>query len=90
LTSEELEEARRAVVNSLVNNFESNQGIARSFLFLDRFNFPKDFYDKRAEQLKRVDLASMKAAVKKLLKTDNMLTLRIGRMSSEAKKAKSE
>lgn len=83
---EEIIEARHAVVNSLVNNFESNQGIARSFLFIDRFNFPKDFYDKRAEQLKHVDVHSMKAAVKKLLKTDKMLTLKIGRVEDISKK----
>lgn len=90
LTPEELAEARHAVVNSLVNNFESNQGMARSFLFVDRFNFPRDFFDKRAEQLKQVDLASMKAAVKKLLKTDNLMTLRVGRVESEAEKSKTE
>lgn len=86
IKQEEFVEARHAIVNSLVNNFESNQGIARAFLFVDRFNFPTDFYDKRAEQLQHVDLASVKAAVKKLLKTDNLLTLRIGRVEDKAKK----
>lgn len=86
LKEDEFVEARHAVVNSLVNNFESNQGMARSFLFVDRFNFPIDFFDKRAEQLSKVDLVSTKAAVKKLLKTDNMITLRIGRVGSENQK----
>jgi predicted Zn-dependent peptidase len=79
---DEFKEARHAVVNSLVNNFESNQGMARAFLFVDRFGFPLDFYDKRAEQLKQVDLEEMKAAVKKLLNTNNLITLRIGRVES--------
>jgi len=85
VTPAEFAEARHAVANSLMNNFESNGSIARSFLFLDRYNFPKDFFDKRAEQLKAVDLESMKAAVRKYLRTDKLLTLRIGRLEKGVK-----
>ena len=43
----ELEEAKRAVLNALINNFETNFGTAKSFIFLDRYNFPADYFDKR-------------------------------------------
>ncbi|MCX5922774.1 MAG: pitrilysin family protein [Candidatus Dependentiae bacterium] len=83
ITAEELVEARNAVVNSLMNNFESNQSTARTFLFLDRFNFPADFFNNRAAQLKKVDLPAMLAAVNKVLKKDALMTLRIGRVDKD-------
>lgn len=83
VTPEEFTEARLAVVNSLVNNFETNLSMARAFLFLDRFNFPATFFDNRAHEIAKVDLATMKAAVKKLLDKQALLTLKIGRVKEE-------
>ncbi len=80
LTQEELEEAKRAVINSLVDNFASNSSIAGSFLFLDKYGFSADYFDKRAAQLNKVTLDDMKTAVKKLLNSDNLVTVRIGRV----------
>jgi len=83
VTAEEFAEARRAIANTLMNNFESNGSIARAFLFVDRFNFPADFFDRRAQQLKNVDFEEMKTAVAKLLSTDKLMTLKIGRVETE-------
>ncbi len=83
LTEQELEEAKRAVINSLVDNFAANSSIAGTFLFLDKYNFPADYFDKRAAQLNSVTLDDMKAAIKKLLKSDNMITVRVGRVDSQ-------
>ena len=69
-------------------DFESNKNIASTFLYLDRFDFPQNFFDERNEQLKKVDLASMQAAVKKLLHSDEMVTVRIGRVDKEEKQSK--
>jgi zinc protease len=77
---DELVQARHAIVNSIMNNFESNSNIASAFLFLDRYKFPADFFDKRNEQLKAVDLEGMKQAVEKYLHTKDMNTFKIGRV----------
>ncbi|MDR3551317.1 MAG: pitrilysin family protein, partial [Candidatus Babeliales bacterium] len=85
ITADEFAEARHAIANSLMNNFESNGSIARAFLFLDRFGFPADYFDNRAEQLKKISLDSMKEAIAKVLSNDKMLTLRIGRVDKNTK-----
>ena len=80
LTQEELEEAKRAVVNTLVDNFTSNNDIASTFLYVDRLGFPVDYFDNRAEQVEHVTLDEMKKAVKNILASDKIITVRAGRV----------
>lgn len=80
LTEEELEEAKRAVINTLVDRFATNSGTAATFLYLDRFKLPADYFDNRAAQLEKVTLADMKSAVKDILNSENMITVRVGRV----------
>jgi len=80
LTQEELDEAKRAVINTLVDNFVSNSDIASTFLYLDRFKFPADYFDKRAEQLSKITLDDMKQSVKNILNSDKIITVRAGRV----------
>jgi len=81
LTEQELKEAKLAVLNSLMYNFESNGAIARAFLFLDKYNLPVTFFDKRAQDLAGITLDEVKVAAKKMLHSDSLLTLRIGRVT---------
>lgn len=80
LTEEELEEAKRAVINTLVDNFTSNSDIASTFLYVDRLKFPADYFDKRAAQVEKVTLEDMKKAVKNILASDKIITVRAGRV----------
>src|SRR5579863_951204 len=80
LTEQELEEAKRAVVNTLVDNFVSNSDIANTFLYIDRFKFPVDYFDKRAAQVEKITLDDMKQAVKNILLSDKIITVRAGRV----------
>jgi zinc protease len=80
LTEEELEEAKRAVINTLVDRFVSNNDIASTFLYIDRFNFPIDYFDKRAKQIEKITLDDMKKAVKNILNSNNLITVRVGRV----------
>ena len=86
VTQEEFVEAKHAIVNSIVNNFATNHGIAAVFLGLDKYNFPKDYYDTRAEKLSLITLDQMKEAVKKVLRNDSMFTLRVGRLEQNKTK----
>ncbi len=78
----EFQEALRAIINTQVDNFTSNYNIAAVFLFLDRYNFPSDFFDRRAKELGKITITDMTHAVKKTLK-NKLLTFRVGRVKNE-------
>ncbi len=78
----EFEQARLAIINSLVNHFESNTQIATSFLFLDKYNLSKDYFDKRAQDLLKITINDVQKAVKKVLNSKDMVTIRVGRVEN--------
>ncbi|HEV2917341.1 MAG TPA: pitrilysin family protein [Candidatus Babeliales bacterium] len=80
ITQEELEEAKRAVINNLVNYFAANSSMASAFLFLNRFNLPADYFDTRAAMLDAITIEDIQKAVKDLMRTENMLMVRVGRV----------
>ena len=80
LTQEELDEAKRAIINTLVDNFATNSATAATFLYLDRFKLPIDYFDNRAATLEKITLDDMKNAVKDVLNSENMITVRVGRV----------
>ncbi len=79
-TEDEFKEGKDAIINSIMLNFESNKAIASAFLFLDKYNFPADYFDKRAAMLARLTPAVAQDAVKKVLHADDMVLLRVGRV----------
>lgn len=79
ITDEELEQAKNALINSRVDNFSSNRQIASTFLFLSKYNLPKDFFDKRAQEILAINKADVQQAVKKIIDTP-LLKIRIGRI----------
>ncbi len=80
VTQEEFEEAKRTIINTLVNNFVSHDAIADTFLFLDKFALPADYFDNRAAVLEKITLEDMKNAVRDILNSKNMITVRAGRV----------
>lgn len=80
LSDDELEQARQAVVNSLVDNFSSSFNIAITMLFKDKFNLPDDYFDKRAGALASLTKQQVQETVKKYLTTDKMVLIRAGRV----------
>lgn len=83
ISTEEFEQAKMAIVNSLSKRFESNGKIAKTFLFLDKYNLPSSYFDNRADDLAKVTLSDVKNAVKTVMNSGNMLTLRVGRVGKE-------
>jgi len=57
-----------------------NNEIASTFLFLDRFKLPNDYFDNRAEQLDKINLDDVKQAVKNICNSKNLITVRVGRV----------
>ncbi len=80
VSKQELVQAKRAILNSLMNNFESNSKIATSFLFLDKYKLPMNYFDKRAQDLKTITVEQVQKAVRKVLSTDKMVTIKVGRV----------
>lgn len=82
ITSEEFEEAKDALANTLVDHFASNHSIGNAFLFLDRFDYPADFFDTRAQQLHKIKLDEVIVAAARVLDTKKMVELLVGRVES--------
>lgn len=80
VSQEEFDEAKRAITNSLIDNFESNSKIAATAISRDYYDFPQDYFDKRAEQLMVINIETMQDAVRKYLKTERMVKIRVGRI----------
>jgi zinc protease len=83
IREDELVEARNALINASVNNFESNASIAQTFLFLDKYGFPADYFDTRAKRLGAITREDVLKAVKSVLNTKKMVTLKIGRLPAK-------
>lgn len=81
ISEQELQEAKNAIINAAMLNFESNQGIASVFLFLDKYGFPANYFDNRAQALAAITVADVQDAVKKVLHVDDLMTLTIGRVA---------
>ncbi len=80
ITHEEFKQAKNAIINAIINNFESNKNTALAFLILDRFGFGWDYFDKKAQMLDKLTIKEVQEAVKKVLDPDKMVTLRVGRV----------
>ena len=84
ITESELEEAKRAVINTLVDYFSSNGSMAGAFLFLHRFKLPSDYFDTRAQALQNITVKDVQKAVHTLMNADDMFILRVGRVQTQA------
>lgn len=84
ISDTQMQEAKRAILATLINNFVSNETIANVFIFLDRFGFPADFFDNRASMLNKINIKDMQAAVDKILQSKRMMELRVGRVATRA------
>lgn len=80
INQQELLQARESIINTVPNNFETYRSSAATFLYLKRFNLPADYFNKRAQQLQSIKLEEVQHAASKILKPDNMLCVRIGRI----------
>ena len=80
LTQEEHEEAQRSVINSLVDNFSNNSQIATTFLFLDMFGLPADYFNHRVGVLQSVTRQEVEESAAKFLRSDTLTVLKVGRV----------
>ena len=80
LPEEELQEAKNALINSFDSMYESNEQKASTFLFLKKYNLPFDYFEKRVETLQKITVAQVQAAVRKILSSDKLVKVKVGRV----------
>lgn len=80
ITQEDLDHARNAIINSMVDNFESNDTTAQALLFINRFKFKPTYFDDRIARLKQISLAQVKKNVSQVLNSKELLRIKIGRV----------
>lgn len=76
---EDLEQAKNAIVHHMIDLFSSNAHIAATLLTADRFNFPADYFDTRAQTLAAITHADVERALARVMQLDHLVTLHIGR-----------
>lgn len=80
LDSDEIKSAINAIASTMIDNFDSNQKIAQTFLFLRKYNLPIDYFDTRIESLNKIKISDIIATSKKYLDSKKMVTVRAGRI----------
>lgn len=83
VTDQEFQEAQEVVVNAFPSLYESNEAIASTLLFLQKYGFSYDYFEKRIGQIRSVTKESMKESVKKILNSKQLLTIKIGRLNND-------
>ncbi|NBP14861.1 insulinase family protein [bacterium] len=81
MTQEELQDAKQAIINAQVNNFETNKRTANAFLAMNRFGFKEDYFDTRAVTINKITLDEVKTAARKFLDSSKMITVKVGRVT---------
>ena len=77
---DELVEAQLAIINSLVDNFATNRQMATTFIFIDKYDLPDNYFDIRVGQIMAVPIGDIRNVVKKYLNTNRLAKVRIGRI----------
>lgn len=80
LSEQELDEARMALINSLVDNFAAQRNTASTFIAMDIYGLPPSYFDDRPEQLMRITASDIQKAVKDVLDTKRLVKIKIGRV----------
>ena len=80
LTDEELQGAKRVLINSFDGLYETNENKASTFLFLNKYNLPFDYFEKRVETLQKITVEQVQVAVNKILSSDKLAVIKVGRV----------
>lgn len=81
ITEQEVEEAKRALINSFVDNFALQKQIAATFISLDIYGFGTDYFDKRPAELMRITVDDIKRIVREVLDVNKLVKIRAGRIN---------
>lgn len=80
LTQQEVDQAKETIMGSLNKLYASSSAITSTFLMLNDYNLPFDYFEHRKEQLQKVTLEDIKKAVKKHFDLEKMVVIKVGRV----------
>lgn len=80
VTDQEFLEAQEVVVNTFPALYESNESIASTFVFLQKYGLPFDYFERQIDHVRSIKKEMMQQSVKKILDSNKLVTIRIGRL----------
>lgn len=80
VTQQELDEAKEMVINTFPSLFETYDSMASTFVFLERYGLPYDYFEQRMSMIRSLQLEDVKKIVKTYLDTKKLVVVRIGRL----------
>ncbi|OGB83375.1 hypothetical protein A3F66_05845 [candidate division TM6 bacterium RIFCSPHIGHO2_12_FULL_32_22] len=79
ITDSEFRQAKDAIINSRIDNFATNKQIANTFLFLNKYNLDKDYFDSRISSIENISKDETLKSAQKVLNSP-MFKLKVGRL----------
>ena len=79
ISVQDIEEARRAILYSLVALYETDRQLATSLVFLHRNKLSQTYFRDRAYMLQQVTQEAVQKAVEEVVKRKNLMTIEVGR-----------
>lgn len=80
ITQDEFEQAKEVIINSFPLMFETYESIASTFVFLEKYGLPSDYFEKRIDSIRALQLEDVKNITRKYLNTQKMIEVKIGRL----------
>lgn len=76
----ELEETKELLLCDMDELYATKHAIARTFLYLDYFNLPFNYFENRKQSIASITLDELKRAVKSVFNLNSMITIYVGRV----------
>lgn len=80
IEEDELQEAKNALINSFDSLYDTNEQKASTFLFLKKYNLSFNYFEKQVDVLQKITIAQVQQAVKKILSSDKLVKIKVGRI----------
>ena len=80
ITQDEFEQAKEVIINSFPLMFETYENAANTFVFLEKYKFPADYFEKRIDSIRALKLEHVAKIVKQYLNMNKILNVKIGRL----------
>lgn len=79
ITDEEIIIAKNAIAHNIIDQYETQKGIAENILFIDKMHLQLDYMKMRMNVIKHIDRAQIVKAVSSILHADNISSFKVGR-----------
>ncbi len=80
VTDQEFDQAKEVVINTYPSLYDSNESMASTFVFLQKYQLPFNYFEKHIAVIRDISKKDMQESVKKILRAQSLITIRIGRV----------